>query len=114
MIAAQHKIANSIPAVYVARLRDYAINKMEFGKNVVVGSDQSHWNYEDIVSIGKDFMRLFYDVDGKLVYSASVRLDGSDSAKKELPCRLPANTDPITTQIPKNWFFRSKQANTTP
>lgn len=82
LIAAQHKIAQSMPAVYVARLRDYAINKMEFGKSVVVGSDQSHWNYDDIVSIGEDFMQLFDDVDGKFVYSANVRFDGSDSAKK--------------------------------
>lgn len=82
LIAAQHKIANSMPAVYVAKLRDYAINEIEFGKNVVVGSDQSHWNYEDIVSIGEDFIQLFYDVDGKFDYSVNVNFDGSDSAKK--------------------------------
>lgn len=113
MIAAQHKIANSMPAVYVARLRDYAINKMEFGKNVVVGSDQSHWNYEDIVSIGKDFMRLFYDVDGKLVYSASVRLDGSDSAKKrasvsfagEYGPNYDANTEKLVFSVKTSKYY---------
>lgn len=80
LIAAQHKIANLVPAVFVAELHDYAINAIEFGQNVVLGSDQSHWNYEDIFSIGKDFIALYDKVDGKVTGSVSVRYDGTKAA----------------------------------
>lgn len=80
LIAAQHKIANIMPAVYVADIHGYEINKIEFGNNVVVGSDQSHWNYEDIVSIGEDFMTLYDEVSGNIVGSVLVDVEGSSSA----------------------------------
>ena len=83
LIAAQHKIASSMPAVYVAPLKDYLINDYVDGNYVVLGSDSAHWNYNDIMSIGEDFMELFTATYGKNDGYIALNVTGAEIASKE-------------------------------
>ena len=80
LIEAQHKLASHMRNVYVAPLKDYLINEMQNNMNVVVGSDSSHWNYGDIMNIGKDFVRLYDDTYDKTTGYAALTITGSNIA----------------------------------
>ena len=53
-IAKQKSFANTIKNCYVVDNSAYAITKWENGSQVVVGSDQWHWNQRDMLEIGKN------------------------------------------------------------
>lgn len=80
LIEAQHKLASHMRNVYVAPLKDYLINEMQNNMNVVVGSDSSHWNYGDIMNIGKDFVRLYDETYDKTTGYAALTITGSNIA----------------------------------
>lgn len=80
LISAQHRISQSMKNVYIAPLKDYLINDIVNGKNTVLGSDSAHWNYEDIVSVGEEFMKIFGETYGETQYFAEVVASGSITA----------------------------------
>lgn len=60
MIAVQHKLTEVVPALTVIPSSGYAMNQMENGASVAIGSDTYHWNYHDILEIGELFGNAAY------------------------------------------------------
>lgn len=61
-IAMQKSFATKIKNCYVIDNSSYAITKWENGKQVILGSDQWHWNQEDMLEIGKNVGAKMLDV----------------------------------------------------
>ena len=87
-IAMQHEIAYNLNQTYVIPTKDFLIHDYDKdGKDVTLGSDGAHWNYEDMLDIGYLFGEKAYNVnpDDKWVYfnSTAKRNDYIDKTNLE-------------------------------
>lgn len=61
-IASQHKIAEADATVTVIPTGQYKLTEIIGGVNTPVGTDNAHWSYADILTVGELFGNTAYDV----------------------------------------------------
>ncbi len=89
LISAQYSIAAQMKNVFVVKLRDYDINVIKDNQNVVVGSDSAHWNYLDVIAIGKDFAQKYADTYGIIdCYVNVVVADDEQNSAAMKKCKI--------------------------
>ena len=81
-IELQKSFATKIENCYVVDNSEYVITKWENGSQIIVGSDQWHWNQNDMLNIGVNVGETMLDSEYKkqILFTVEKRLcDGDDS-----------------------------------
>lgn len=64
-IAMQHALAKQDPTITVIPTAKLALNRWENGADVALGTDNFHWSYADMLSVGELFGKTAYAVSHK-------------------------------------------------
>lgn len=61
-IATQHALAEKDGAITVIPTAKFALNRWENGADIALGTDNFHWSYADMLSVGELFGKTAYDI----------------------------------------------------